>query len=286
MYPKPINVYAEVRVGYFPVIQVSVEAQIEGLNQEIVSFQLRDDGAFPDELENDGIYSGSIIKLLKPERYSVSVRASSNGTAKLIKSITDYFNREEIDCSKVACENMYQFERGTNVGSIKLVSVENENLIIINPVTDLRVVSVNEKDKRIALQWTVPGSEVFGVKVKYYDLRVFTNESVFEEQFQFTQHDLFEGSLNSDNSSAGEKKKIVLNIPQQIWEFGKENVINSNNKLELIFVLKSIGETNESDLSNPAMVAIMKGNKDSGLLLQTLNIFTFFVISCSLYHSV
>ncbi|MBM6588378.1 choice-of-anchor X domain-containing protein, partial [Streptococcus pneumoniae] len=79
-YPNPINVYAEVRVGYFPVIEASVEATIEGPNQKIISIQLRDDGAFPDLLANDGVYSGSIIKLWNPERYSLTVRASSNGT--------------------------------------------------------------------------------------------------------------------------------------------------------------------------------------------------------------
>lgn len=141
-YPSPINVYAEVRVGYFPVIEASVEASIEGLNQEIISIQHRDDGAFPDLLPNDGVYSGSIIKLWKPERYSLTVRASSNGTAKLVKHKADYFNGEENDCAKVICENIYAFERETNVGSIKLVSKENERQIPINPVTDLRVVSL------------------------------------------------------------------------------------------------------------------------------------------------
>jgi hypothetical protein len=284
VYPEPIIVYAGVRVGNFPVIQAYVEARIEGLNQKIISFQLRDDGAFPDKLANDGIYSGSIIKLFKTERYSVSVKAWSNGTAKLIKSEIDYFNLEEIDCSKVTCENMYSFERETQVGSIKLVSKDNENLITINPVTDLKVVSVSEEDRLVELQWTVPGNKVFDVKVNNYDLRVYTNGSIFEEQLKFTEHDLIEGSLNPVNSSAGEKKNIVLNIPQKIWEIGKENLIDSHYKFSLTFVMKSFGETDESDLSNPATAVIIKSDKDDGFLLRPLNIFTFFLISYSVYH--
>lgn len=144
---------------------------------------------------------------------------------------------------------------------------------------------LNEKDKRVALQWTVPGSDVFDVKVKYYDIRVFTNESAFVNQFQFTEHSLFEGSLNSENSSAGEKKTVVLNIPEKIWEFGKQNVSNPDHKLELVFVLKSIGEMNESDLSNPVMAFISKNNGNGGPLLQRLNIFTFVAISYSVYYT-
>jgi len=124
------------------------------------------------------------------------------------------------------------------------------------------------------------------VKVKYYDLRVFTSGSDLKEQFQFTEHDLFEGSFNSVNSSAGEKKKIELNVPQQIWQIGEENLIDSNHKLELIFVLKSIGETNGSELSNPAIAVITKSDNSSSLLLQPLNIFTFSVISYSIYQTV
>jgi len=77
----------------------------------------------------------------------------------------------------------------------------------------------------------------------------------------------------------GEKKRFVLNIPQQIWQTGSQNIFVSGNRFELTFLLKSIGEKNASEESNPATAVIT--NKNDGSLLQPLTILILTAISFS-----
>lgn len=248
-YPKSIIISAEVRKGKYPVILAEVFAHIKGLNQQPIRLVMNDNGAFPDDLANDGVYTASIIKLPNLERYTVLVTASSNGTAKLVPKQIDYFLRENIDCKWLACKTLKAFEREADVGSIKLLSKDNEDKIPPNHVVDLRAIVPREDQKLIILEWTSPANDVFNLKIKLYDIRAMIGDLQFENAFQFT--------VDATKSMAGEMERILINIPDEIWEFGKEN-IEPGHSFEFRFALKAIG-TNDitSERSNVA-VAIFK----------------------------
>lgn len=258
-----ILVFAELRRGRYPIIRAQVYGHIQGLEQETVTFRLRDDGVFPDGLANDGIYTAAITKLMKLERYSVVVTATNtNETAKLIPKEIDYFERELIDCDHIECEALSYFEREAYVGAVKLISTENEDRIPPNPITDLRATVHNETEKLIALEWTSPADEVFDVKVKQYDIRAIDGQE-FENAFRFNDSHFVEKSFNSNDSAAERIEKYLLRVPDQIWKYDKK----SNEPgffLELAFAVKAIGmEDNTSPRSNLAFVVI----KDRPLVL-------------------
>lgn len=247
-----ILLYAELRRGNYPIINASVLGHVQGLNEETITFQLRDDGSFPDELADDGVYTGSIIKLKQLQRYSVHVTATNpNETAKLIPREIDYFERDTIDCNKIQCEILGDFEREDYVGSVKLVSKENEDRIPPNPITDLRATVVNETDRIIALEWTSPGDEAFDVYVKGYDIRAINDGQGFENSFRFNDSHFVE------ESDASRKEKFLLRIPHQLWKYDKK-FDEPGFFLELTFAVKAIGTNDEIGLSSNMASVVLK----------------------------
>lgn len=254
-YPKSITISAELQSGQFPVICAEVFAHIQGL-QTLTRLPLHDNGAFPDDLANDGVYTGIVTKLPSRERYTVLVTASSNGTAQLVQKKINYFLRDVVDCNHFPCKLLTNFEREANVGSIKLLSKDREDEIQPNPIADLRAIVQNKREKQIALEWTSTADENFNIKLKHYDVRALINDTQFEHAFQFNDSHVIRGTLDAINSTAGQVERIVLQIPDHIWNFVKENSV-PRHLLKFRFVLKAIG-TNDviSERSNIASALV------------------------------
>lgn len=252
-----IIIFAELRRDQYPIIHAKILGHIQGVKQKTISFRLRDDGAYPDELANDGVYTASISKLDQPQRYSVFVTASNaNRTAKLVPKEIDYFERELIDCDHIECETMSYFEREAYVGSIKLISTDNQERIPPNPITDLRATVRNATERLIALEWTSPVDEVFDMNVKQYDIRALIDGQEFENAFRFNDNHFVAEPLDDNNSNTERLEKYLLRIPNHIWKYDKKKS-EPGFYLELTFALKAIGMNDEaSPVSNSAMVVI------------------------------
>lgn len=146
-YPKSITITAELQIGEFPIIHAELLASIQAPGHSIIYIQLMDNGVFPDELANDGVYTNDVIKLPTVERYSVLVTAKSNGTAMLVQKKINYLLKDVVDCEieSVLCKKLNQFERETELGSIKLLSNDKIDQILPHPVNDLSGMMENEK---------------------------------------------------------------------------------------------------------------------------------------------
>ncbi|KAG4077767.1 hypothetical protein HA402_011196 [Bradysia odoriphaga] len=246
-----ILIYAELRRGQYPIINANVLGHVQGLNEEPITFQLRDDGSFPDELANDGVYTGSIIKLKQIQRYSVHVTATNpNETARLITREIDYFERELIDCNRITCETVGQFEREDYLGSVKLISKDNEDHIPPNPITDLRSSVLNETERIIALEWTSPGDDAFDVRVKGYDIRAISGQD-FESAFRFNDSHVVETS-NFDRN-----EKYLLRVPHQMWKYDKK-FVEPGFFLKITFAVKAIGANDEMGPSSNLASVVLK----------------------------
>lgn len=252
-----ILIYAELRRGQYPIIHAKILGHIQGVNEETVTFQLHDDGAFPDELANDGVYTSAITKLKQPQRYSVFVTATNaNETAKLVPKEIDYFEREMVDCEAIDCEILSYFEREAYVGSIKLNSTDNEHHIPPNPITDLSATVHDETKKLIELQWTSPVDEAFDMHVKEYDIRALIDGQVFDHGFRLNESYHVAESNNGNDLNAKRMDKFLLRIPEQIWKYDKKRD-EPGFFLELTFAVKAIGTNDEtSPRSNLALVSI------------------------------
>lgn len=252
-YPHSVEISAELRSGQFPVILAEVFAHIKDGRTTVSQLQLHDDGAHPDELANDGVYQVSLIKLPKPGRYSVLLTASSNGTAKLVPKVIDYFAKKKIDCESSACQTLDHFERQTHIGSIKLISLSKENEIPPTAVNDLRATITNESKKEISLEWSCLVDDPVGTKIKRFDIRVLLTGTDFENAFKLNNTHIVEGSLDAI-STGSKRQKIVVRIPNSIWKFESTE---PGFILHLKFALKTIGENNQiSKRSNLASIII------------------------------
>lgn len=253
-YPKPVTVEAQLQIDDFPIIYAEVFANIVAPNQNVIRLPLHDNGVFPDELANDGIYTNNIITLPNPERYTVIVTALAKNTTLLAPIKINYFKKEVIDCEQIACKKVGQFEREEEVGSIKLKSQENRDEIPPPSVSDLHGFVENEEEKIISLVWTSV-SDLFDIKIKHYDIRALINDTDFELGLKFNDRDIVKGSLNATNST-DEIRKISIRIPKQVWDYVVQKTA-SQYLSEMKFALKSVGVTDMvSEVSNSAAVTI------------------------------
>ncbi len=252
-YPKSIIVSAELRVDKFPVIHADVYANIKGLNQETIHIKLSDDGRFPDVLVNDGVYTADILKLPKAERYSVTVTATSNNTAKLVTRKVDYFLKQTANCRWPTCRLLRQFQRETDLGSIKLLSKHGEDKIPPRAVNDLRAIVPYDDRKLVILEWNCQ----VNFDIKNYDIRVLIGTESFDDAFQFLNEHFVNATSYSRNCSDGDTEQFYINIPDHIWERRKENV--HLNTFELRFALKAVvADDVKSEQSNEAVAVFKK----------------------------
>ncbi|XP_037029928.1 calcium-activated chloride channel regulator 1-like [Bradysia coprophila] len=258
-YPKKLNIFAEVRVDKYPIIHADVYADIKGLNQEIIRLKLSDNGVSPDRLANDGVYTASIIKLPKVERYSVTVVATSNGTAEIVMREVNYFLRQNSECRWPVCrrQRVRPFRRETDVGSIKLFSKDGEEEIPPSPILDLRAMVPYDDQQIVILEWSCPaGNMIFNMGIKHYDIRVLIGDEPFENAYQLNESHIV--NLTSvGNCTDGGIERFSVNIPENIWTMRKENP--ANNSYELRFALKAVGLSDaRSDRSNEAVAVFKK----------------------------
>ncbi|RWS15356.1 epithelial chloride channel protein-like protein [Dinothrombium tinctorium] len=247
-YPEPLRISAELGVGSFPVINAAVEAIIESGDKRS-TISLNDNGFNPDEVANDGIYSGSIWELPALGRNSITIKAFSNGSAMLLLKENSIF-KEQNSCDVNKCETLYPFEREVNMGSVKVdPAAQQINDVHIDRVTDVKVLRAIEDRREVNLQWTIPGNSGHNESVELFDVRIITNTSGFENGYKVTDDDLVFGTIKCVNCSEGELKSISVKVPEFVWQNA-----NENGEFKMVFALKSILKTFESEISNLALI--------------------------------
>jgi len=155
---------------------------------------LYDDGAGVDVLANDGIYTAAFTQFTANGRYSVSAKVSTvpsqtriratrsyyaySKSSKAVKSLRKSANslsdiKSEFEISdfiassgnpkdEIETEPIYEFTRESEAGSFKVENyVPNVDLIPPGRVTNLQIVSIDEDDQIVELQWTSPGDDSF-----------------------------------------------------------------------------------------------------------------------------
>jgi len=156
---------------------------------------LYDDGAGVDVLANDGIYTSAFTQFTANGRYSVSakvstvpsqtrirttrsyyaysksskavksLRKSTNSSLSDIKSefkISDFIASSGDPKEDIETEPIYEFTRESEAGSFKVDNyVPSIDLIPPGRVTNLQIVSIDEEEQIVQLQWTSPGDDSF-----------------------------------------------------------------------------------------------------------------------------
>uniref|UniRef100_G1KAC3 VWFA domain-containing protein n=1 Tax=Anolis carolinensis TaxID=28377 RepID=G1KAC3_ANOCA len=263
MYPNPVVIYAEVSQGFMPVIGANVTAIIESASGKSVQLQLLDDGAGPDILKHDGIYS-RYFTFNDNGRYSIKIYAQGKDeTVRRARRqsqalyVTGYVENEiklnpprphpredEIQA------NVGNFSRTASGGSFVTTGVPPGNPPDVFPpckITDLEVEL--SKDKEFLLSWTAPGNDYDMGKAERYEIRMSENPLELRDA---TFHNAT--SLNTSGlipEFAGVKQSFLYN---------PEN-LQRENATSIYFAIRAIDENdNVGETSNIAGVVLLPDN--------------------------
>ncbi|KAM9324775.1 calcium-activated chloride channel regulator 1-like [Gastrophryne carolinensis] len=256
-YPKPMVVYAAVRQGLLPVINAKVTAIIEPTTGPTISFELLDNGAGPDIIKNDGIYSKYFTSFTVNGRYNLKVNVTSNdnkGRLVLPQNRALYMpgyvengavimnpSRPVADEEEL---NLGSFSRSASGGSFSVTNVPSGPLKDIykpEKITDL--VAKIAEDK-IVLSWTATGDDLDQGNATSYDLRLSTNPRDLRDNFF--------SSVLVDVSSV---KPLPAGY-SETFTFKPENITIQNGTI-LYFALIAVDEVDQkSDVSNVAQAAL------------------------------
>ncbi|XP_069593611.1 calcium-activated chloride channel regulator 4A-like [Ranitomeya imitator] len=258
-YPNPMVVYASVSQGLIPITGAKVTAIIEPAIGSIVTLELLDNGAGPDIMKNDGIYSKYFMQFSENGRYGLKVRVENNkkGKSRLIlpKNRALYVPGFIIDGSismnpprpETAEEDLIvgEFSRTSSGGSFMVSNVPSgpqPDIYKPERITDLAANIVNDM---IMLSWTATGDDLDQGNASGYDLRMNINH-----------HDLrtnFAGSTQINITS-------LTPLPagsRETFSFVPENVEIKNGTV-LYFALVAIDKVSQqSDVSNIAQAALV-----------------------------
>lgn len=258
-YPNPMVIYASVSQGLMPVTGATVTAIIEPVSGSIVTLDLLDNGAGPDIMKNDGIYSKYFTQFSANGRYGLKVRVenSNKGRSRLVLpknralyipgfivngSIVMNPPRPEVSDEDL---NIGEFSRTASGGSFlvsKVPSGPQPDIYKPEKITDLEAQIVSET---IRLSWTATGDDLDQGNASLYDLRMNINPSDLRNNFT--------GSTPINISaltplSAGSRETFT---------FVPENVVIQNGTV-LYFALVAIDKVSQrSDVSNIAQAALV-----------------------------
>ncbi|XP_044157856.1 calcium-activated chloride channel regulator 1-like [Bufo gargarizans] len=260
-YPNPMVIYASVSQGLMPVTGAKVTAMIEPVSGAIVTLELLDNGAGPDIIKNDGIYSRYFTQFSANGRYGLKVRVENNAKGKsrlvLPKNRALYVPGYIINGivvmnpprPEIADEdlNVGEFSRTASGGSFVVSNVPpggppQNDIYKPDRISDLEAKIDNDM---IVLSWTATGDDLDQGNASIYDLRMSTNPSDLRNNF-----------------AGSTPVNIVALTPlpagsRETFSFVPENVVIKNGTV-LFFALVAVDKVNQwSDVSNIAQAALL-----------------------------
>ncbi|XP_037671987.1 calcium-activated chloride channel regulator 2 [Choloepus didactylus] len=198
-FPHPVMIYANVRKGFYPILNATVTATIEPETGDPVTLRLFDDGAGADVIKNDGIYSRYFFSFAVNGRYSLKVHVyHSPSISTLAHSIPGshamyvpgYITNGNIQMnaprkSKVNIEEeeKWGFSRISSGGSFSVLGVPAEPHSDVFPpckIIDLEAVQVEEE---VTLSWTAPGENFDQGQATSYEIRMSKSLQKIQDDF-------------------------------------------------------------------------------------------------------
>ncbi|XP_040263408.1 calcium-activated chloride channel regulator 1-like [Bufo bufo] len=261
-YPNPMVVYALVSQGLMPVTGAKVTAIIEPVIGAIVTLELLDNGAGPDIMKNDGIYSKYFTQFSANGRYGLKVRVENNakGKSRLVLPknralyVPGYIINGTVVMNPPRPEitdedlNVGEFSRTASGGSFLVSNVPpggpppQQDIYYPDRISDLEAKVDNDT---IMLSWTATGDDLDQGNASSYDLRMSTNPSDLRTNF---------------TGSAPVNIATLTPLPagsRETFSFVPENVVIKNGTV-LFFALVAVDKvTQRSDVSNIAQAALL-----------------------------
>ncbi|XP_006169759.1 calcium-activated chloride channel regulator 2 [Tupaia chinensis] len=187
-FPHPVMIYANVRKGFYPILNATVTATIETKTGDPVVLKLSDDGAGADIIKNDGIYSRYFFSFAESGRYNLKVHVNylpsistsahsipgshamhvpgyiTNGNIRMNAPRKSVGRNEE--------KQKWGFSRVSSGGSFLVLGVPTRphpDMFLPCKITDLEAVKVEEE---VTLSWTAPGEDLDQGQATSYEIRM------------------------------------------------------------------------------------------------------------------
>ncbi|XP_004431628.1 PREDICTED: calcium-activated chloride channel regulator 2 isoform X1 [Ceratotherium simum simum] len=198
-FPHPMMIYANVRKGFYPILNATVTATIEPETGDPVTLQLFDDGAGADVIQNDGIYSRYFFSFTVNGRYSLKVRVRhSASVSDLAHSIPGshamyvpgyiangniQMNAPRKSVGRSQEEQKWGFSRMSSGGSFTVLGVPAGPHPDVFPpckIIDLEAAKVEEE---VTLSWTAPGEDLDQGQANSYEIRMSKSLKNIQDDF-------------------------------------------------------------------------------------------------------
>ncbi|XP_019607311.2 calcium-activated chloride channel regulator 2 isoform X1 [Rhinolophus sinicus] len=187
-FPHPMMIFANVRKGFYPILNATVTATIEPETGDPVTLKLFDDGAGADIIKNDGIYSRYFFSFAVNGRYSLKVHVNhSPSVSALAHSIPGshamyvpgyiangniQMNAPRKSMGRKEEEQKWGFSRISSGGSFSVLGVPagpHPDVFPPSKIIDLEAVKVEEE---VTLSWTAPGEDFDQGRANSYEIRI------------------------------------------------------------------------------------------------------------------
>ncbi|XP_013401095.2 calcium-activated chloride channel regulator 1-like, partial [Lingula anatina] len=226
----PPILYADVGLGYSPIVGASVSAEIETSSGMVLKVPLYDNGTGADTTAGDGVYSAYFLDYVKATGdYSVKVKVENdlrrarmmvNGTAAGGSSAMRKISLSNPGTMKPEPVALEKFNRVALSGFFKVTGVPN----LTNPSTDifppsrirdLRVVEASHAKSVIILEFTAVGDDYQSGTAARYEVRVGENVRQFFESLHSVPTIESHSNLQCDlplPSPAGTRERLVIAV--------------------------------------------------------------------------
>ncbi|KAK4820061.1 hypothetical protein QYF61_019003, partial [Mycteria americana] len=219
---NPVVFYAEVSQGFLPVLSATVIATIKKDGAAAVTLEPLDNGAGPDTMKNDAIYSRYFTTLQSTGRYSLKVKAHGRNTTTRLS-----FKQNQALSIPGYRENAGKFQENFYKFSCSEYRRRFCSYLSNCKVTDLHA---HIENKTIVLSWTAPGGDFDNGKADHYIIK--SSENLLDLRNHFDHA-----------TSAGREESLKIK---------PENFIIENDTI-IYFAIRAVDDTNLiSEVSNIA----------------------------------
>ncbi|XP_037354462.1 calcium-activated chloride channel regulator 2 [Talpa occidentalis] len=198
-FPDPVMIYANVRKGFYPILNATVTAIIEPENADPMTLRLFDDGAGADVIKNDGIYSRYFFSFAVNGRYSLKVRVSHipsiNAPAQPIPGshavyVPGYISNGNIQMNAPRKsvglneeEQKWGFSRVSSGSFFSMWEVPagpHPDMFPPCKIIDLEAVKTEDE---VTLSWTAPGEDFDQGQANSYEIRMSKSLQNIQDNF-------------------------------------------------------------------------------------------------------
>ncbi|GFQ84198.1 calcium-activated chloride channel regulator 1 [Trichonephila clavata] len=182
--PPPVQIFAEVRKGNYPIKNATVIAYVYHPQSEDVSeISLLDDGLGNiDITEDDGIYSHYFTNFTSTGFYNVYIKVTGgfNDYSTVLRGPSSACCGSTFISNDQNPSGQFQREAGPATFEVTTLS-DREDSYPPAKVTDLRITKTY--DQMVALQWTAVGDDFDAGVASAYELKLLRNRSLIRNRF-------------------------------------------------------------------------------------------------------